>query len=98
MKVSTNGVVTATYKYFKGTFDAQQKPQYATCSCATVMLPTTAEPPPEGEGAEPLQPDEWFEGAVQVFFPPVAATGFPGYAGRVLYPFAPRDVQVPSQD
>ena len=59
--------------------------------CFRVWLRNTAE-----EGAEPLLPGEWFEGTVQIFFPPVAATGFPGYVGSVAYPFEARAVSEPT--
>ena len=96
LKVTSAGAVTATYKFFKGTFDAKtKKPQYATYTCTTVVLPTKAEPAAE-EGAEPLLPSQWFEGTVQLFFPPVAATGFPGYVGSVAYPFEERAVSEPT--
>ena len=95
LKVTSAGAVTATYKFFKGTFDAKtKKPQYATYTCTTVVLPTKAEPAAE-EGAEPLLPGEWFGGTVQLFFPPVAATGFPGYVGQAYCPFVERVVPVP---
>ena len=95
LKVTSAGAVTAMYKFFKGTFDAKTKaPQYATYTCTTVVLPTAAEPAAE-EGAEPLLPGEWFEGTVQLFFPPVAATGFPGYVGQAYCPFVERVVPVP---
>ena len=98
LKVTSAGAVTATYKFFKGTFDAKTKaPQYATYTCTTVVLPTTAEPAAE-EGAEPLLPGEWFEGTVQLFFPPVAATGFPGYVGQAYCPFVERVVPVPTPE
>ena len=83
MKVTTAGAVTATLKYFKGTFDAKtKKPQYATYTCSTTLVPTT----PAEAGAEA------FTGGVPVFFP---ATG---YFAQVELPFSERDVPVPVQE
>ena len=89
MKVTTAGAVTATLKYFKGTFDAKtKKPQYATYTCSTTLVPTT----PAEAGAEA------FAGVASVFLPPVASTGFPGCYAEVHYPFEGREVPVPSQE
>ena len=86
MKVSTAGAVTATYKFFKGTFDKKtKKPQYATYTCATTLIPTT-----------PADSD-MFAGAVLLSFQPDAKTGFPGYGGMVGYPFVNRMVPVPTK-
>ena len=87
MKVTTAGAVTATYKYFKGTFDKKGAPLYATYTCSTTFVPTT----PADVGAEA------FTGIAHVFLPPVASTGFPGYYAEVHYPFVGREVPVPTK-
>ena len=93
LKVTSAGAVTATYKFFKGTFDAKtKKPQYATYTCTTVVLPTKAEPP------DATSAEEWFAGYVPVFLPPVAAAGFSGLCVDVAYPFVERAVPVPTQE
>ena len=81
VKVATSGAVTATYRFFKGTFDKKGKPQYATYTCAATLIPLV----PASAGAED------FEAAVFVVFPPVPSTGFPGYSAEVEFPFAARD-------
>jgi hypothetical protein len=93
LKVTSAGVVTASYKFFRGTFDAKTgAPQYATYTCTTVVVPTAARP----ESA-PDQGDDfaWFTGYVTVFLPPVEATGFQGICVDVAYPFEERVVPVP---
>ena len=87
MKVTTAGAVTATYKYFNGTFDKKGAPQYATYTCSTTFVPTT----PADVGVEA------FTGLAHVFLPPVASTGFPGYYVEVHYPFEGREVPVPTK-
>ena len=87
MKVTTAGAVTATYKYFKGTFDKKGAPQYATYTCSTTFVPTT----PADVGVEA------FTGIAHVFLPPVASTGFPGCYAEVHYPFEGREVPVPTK-
>ncbi|MBO7686040.1 MAG: hypothetical protein J6V72_06645 [Kiritimatiellae bacterium] len=83
MKVTTAGAVTATLKHFKGTFDAKtKKPQYVTYACSSTMIPNTL--------AE-LGADA-FTGTVPVFFPAL------GYFAYVDFPFAVRDVPVPTQE
>jgi hypothetical protein len=88
MKVTTAGAVTATYRYFRGTFDAKGAPQYATYTCSTTLVPTTS----ADAGAEA------FAGVAPVFLPPVASTGFPGCYAEVHYPFKEREVPVPGQE
>ena len=75
MTVSSSGAVTAKYKFFKGTSDADGAPQFATYTCATAMIPTS-----------PADPQS-FTGYVPIYLPPVAATGFPGFCAEVAYPF-----------
>ena len=83
VKVTTAGAVTATLKHFKGTFDAKtKKPQYVTYACSSTMIPNTL--------AE-LGADA-FTGTVPVFFPAL------GYFAYVDFPFAVRDVPVPTQE
>ena len=77
VKVTTSGAVTATYKFFKGTFDKKGKPQYATYTCATTLIPLT----PAGVGADA------FAGSAFVVFPPSPSAGFPGFSAEVDYPF-----------
>ena len=88
MKVTTAGAVTATYRYFRGTFDAKGAPQYATYTCSTTLVPTTS----ADVGAEA------FAGVAPVFLPPVASTGFPGCYAEVHYPFVGREVPVPTKE
>ena len=77
-KVTTSGAVTATYRFFKGTFDKKGKPQYAAYTCATTLIALS----PADAGADA------FEAAAFVVFPPVPSAGFPGYSAELGYPFA----------
>ena len=87
MKVTPAGVATATYKFFKGTFDKKGKPQYATYACTTVLHPeTSAEAGPDGFGA-----------MIYLYFPSVASAGFKKYAEIVRYPFTDRKANVPDK-
>ena len=87
MKVTPAGVATATYKFFKGTFDKKGKPQYATYACTTVLHPeTSAEAGPDGFGA-----------MIYLYFPSVASAGFKKYAEIVRYPFMDRKANVPDK-
>ena len=80
MKVTSSGAVTATYKFFKGTFDKKtKKPQYVSYTCSSVLIPVSAASEKE------------LTGFVPVFFP--AAGGFGGYAGAVAYPFRDRGAE-----
>ena len=80
-------MVTATYKFFRGTYDKKTKaPQYVTYTCSTMMIPTA------------LPDAETFTGCVPLFLPPVAATGFPGFCENLDYPFTDREVPVPSPE
>ena len=85
LKVDQSGAVTAAYRFFKGTFDADGNPQYATYSCSTVMVPTS-----------PADPQS-FTGYAPVYLPPVASAEFPGFCAEVDYPFAECVVPVPEQ-
>ena len=76
--MTTSGAVTATYRFFKGTFDKKGKPQYATYTCATALIALT----PADAGADA------FEAAAFVVFPPAPSAGFPGYSAELGYPFA----------
>ena len=84
VKVTTAGALTATYKFFRGTFDKKKKPQYATYTCTTTLIPTTS--------AE--DGDEAFAGGAFVYFAPDAKAGFPGYSAVLHYPFANHSVPV----
>ena len=87
MKVTPAGVVTATYKFFKGTFDKKGKPQYATYTCTTVLHPmTSAEVETDG-----------FSAMMYLYFPPVASAGFKKYSEIVWYPFTSRKANVPDK-
>lgn len=59
---------------FKGTYDARGNKQYKSFTCSTVLVPWSYE-------------DGVLTGTVFVYFPPNEATGFPGWQGRIDYPW-----------